>query len=89
MLEIRQSNAFTRDFKKIKKQGKNFDLLDEVVGLLEESAQLPKFYRNHKLTGDYKSYFELHVEPDWLLIYKIDATTLVLTRTGSHSELFA
>lgn len=88
MLEIRQSNAFKRDIKRVKKQGRKFDLLDEVVELLENKQPLPEYYRNHKLTGDYKNYFELHIEPDWLLIYKIDSTTLYLTRTGSHSELF-
>lgn len=47
-------------------------------------------YRDHALTGNYKDSRECHIEPDWLLIYEIKNETLVLmvSRVGSHSELF-
>ncbi|EJG57729.1 DNA damage inducible protein [Streptococcus pneumoniae 2072047] len=33
---------------------------------------------------------ECHTQPDWLLVYKVDKSELILNllRTGSHSDLF-
>ena len=82
------SNSFKRDIKRVKLQGKNFELLDDVVKMLLEEKQLLTKYCNHKLTGNYGGYWELHIKPDWLLIYKVVDDRLYLVRTGSHSELF-
>jgi len=35
-----------------------------------------------------ESVWECHIEPDWLLIYEVTDTEVLLIRTGSHSELF-
>lgn len=45
---------------------------------------------NFKKNKKYKNCFECHIEPDWLLVYKIDKEYLILLlyATGSHSELF-
>ena len=64
-------------------------LYDEVIGLLCEDKQLPEKYRDHALSGELKNYRELHIAPDWLLIYeKKEDTILLLAATGSHAELF-
>ena len=46
--------------------------------------------RDHELSGDYSGFRECHIEPDWLLIYRVDDRELVLLlfRTGTHSDLF-
>ncbi|EFE15557.1 type II toxin-antitoxin system YafQ family toxin, partial [Enterococcus faecalis] len=70
--------------------GKNLEKLKEVIVLLQEQQTLPLKYKDHELTGNYIGTRECHIEPDWLLIYKIDGDKLILTlaRIGSHSELF-
>lgn len=90
MLEIFYTNQFKKDFKKAKKQGKNLEKLKEVLVLLQKQQTLPPKYKDHALTGNYTGTRECHIEPDWLLIYKIDGDKLILTlaRIGSHSELF-
>ena len=90
MLEIFYTNQFKKDFKKAKKQGKNLEKLKEVLVLLQEQQTLPPKCKDHELTGNYIGTRECHIEPDWLLIYKIDGDKLILTlaRIGSHSELF-
>ena len=63
----------------------------EVVSLLSASDKpLPAKYKDHKLSGDLAGYRECHIENDWLLIYKKekDKLILLLTQTGSHSDLF-
>ena len=90
MLEIVLSNRFKKDLKLISKRGYNLDLLNDVVERLARQESLPDKNHDHNLTGDYISYRECHIQPDWLLIYRIDGNELLLflSRTGTHSDLF-
>lgn len=51
---------------------------------------LPEKCRDHALTGNWEGHRECHIQPDWLLVYRIEEDVLVLTlaRTGTHSDLF-
>lgn len=90
MLKVRYHNQFKKDYKLAIKRGYNPKLFEEVVELLINENKLPEKYRDHNLTGNYIGYRECHIQPDWLLIYKIekDILTLTLSRTGTHSDLF-
>lgn len=90
MLKVRYSTKFKKDYKLIQKRGYNTLLLQEVIALLCAGQPLPEKYKAHTLSGDYESYQECHITPDWLLIYKVESgiLTLSLTRTGTHSDLF-
>ena len=90
MLELIMTNQFKKDLKRVKKRGKDLSLLKEVLQLLREEQILEEKYRDHALTGDYIGFRECHVQPDWLLVYRIENDILVLTlsRTGTHSDLF-
>ena len=59
-----------------------------VIDLLEEKKPLPPVSRDHQLTGNLKDYRECHLGSDWLLIYQLTDQAAILSRTGSHSELF-
>ena len=87
---IIRTGHFKRDYKLAKKRGKKLALLLNVVEALANGMTLDEKYKDHQLNGNYSGYRECHIEPDWLLIYKITDTelALVLTRTGSHSDLF-
>jgi mRNA interferase YafQ len=90
MLTIRYQTAFKKDYKRVVKRGYNTDLLEEVIEILVKEEKLPEKYKDHELGGDYVGYRECHITPDWLLIYKIvhEELVLLLTRTGTHSDLF-
>lgn len=88
MLAAEYTNAFLKDTKKMIRRGKPKSKLSDVLFMLINEEQLPAKYRNHKLTGNYRDHWECHIEPDWLLIYKVIGKTLVLVRTGTHSDLF-
>ena len=62
--------------------------LREVLSLLIEGSPLRPRCKDHPLSGDWKHFRDCHIEPDWLLIYKIDGDDLHLVRTGTHSDLF-
>ena len=86
---IKATSQFKRDLKTIKKRGYRKELLEEVVQLLADGAELPPQYKDHDLFGNWKGFRECHITPDWLLVYQIFEKTLILslTRTGSHSDL--
>ena len=90
MLEIIFTVKARRDLKKLARQNKNMEKLEAVLDLLAAREKLPEKNHDHALTGKYTGCRECHVEPDWLLIYRIYENILILeaVRTGSHSELF-
>jgi len=64
--------------------------LDDILFMLAKREPLLEHYRDHALTGNFKGSRECHIEPDWLLIYKIYEKEVILfaTDTGTHSDLF-
>ena len=74
------------------KRGLNIEEFKKVLLLLQSGSTLPEKYRDHPLqpSKEFKNCRELHIEPDWLLVYKYsnDNVILYLVRTGSHSDLF-
>lgn len=83
-------NSCKRDIKKAQKQGKNLKLLFEIVDQLSEGKPLDPKYKDHKLSGKYDGKRECHIEPDFLLVYQIAESVVILylIRVGSHSDIF-
>lgn len=90
MLKIVPSNKFKKDLKLAIKRGLNLELLREVVNTLAEQKPLDQKYRDHELSGNYSGFRECHIQPDWLLVYRVENNELelFLFRTGTHSDLF-
>ncbi|MFV0519244.1 MAG: type II toxin-antitoxin system YafQ family toxin [Lachnospirales bacterium] len=90
MYKIIPTNKFQKDLKKVQKRGYKIELLTEVLKILANGEDLPPKYRDHQLIGNYKGCRECHITPDWLLVYEVSETELILylTRTGTHSDLF-
>ncbi|MDP2884540.1 MAG: type II toxin-antitoxin system YafQ family toxin [Ignavibacteria bacterium] len=88
MRTLARTNQFKRDYKKAKKRRQDISKLLEVVSRLARGEKLEPRYRDHILGGEYLDCRECHIEPDWLLIYRLTEEELVLIRTGSHSDLF-
>ena len=90
MYEVKFTSQFKKDLKLAKKQRKSLDKLFEVIDILSNGNPLDAKYHDHELTGNYKGTRECHIEPDWLLVYKVFRQTLILKliRTGTHSDLF-
>ena len=87
--KIRRTSQFKKDYKRSIKRGLNIEKLDKAVELLAENGFLPPEYNDHRLIGNKKGLRECHIEPDWLLVYRIDHGILILllTATGTHSDL--
>lgn len=90
MLTIKYHTMFKKDFKRIKKRGYDISRLEKIVELLANEVPLPEQFKDHNLLGNYNGFRECHIAPDWLLIYQVNNNelVLVLSRTGSHSDLF-
>ncbi|MGO8789838.1 MAG: type II toxin-antitoxin system YafQ family toxin [Terriglobia bacterium] len=81
-------SQFRRDVKLAQRRGKEMAKLRELIVLLANGEPLPPRYKDHPLAGEWKHHRDCHIEPDWLLLYKIDGDDLYLVRTGTHSDLF-
>lgn len=88
--KIEVTNKFKKDLKLCKNRGYDIRLIRDVIEKLSDGEKLEDKYRDHNLSGNWSGYRECHILPDWLLIYRYnnDDLILLLTRTGSHSDLF-
>ena len=87
---VKPTTQFKKDYKLAIKRRLKIDLLEDVVAALAMGEPLPDTNKDHTLTGNWVGHRECHIQPDWLLIYRIEDDVLVLTlaRTGTHSDLF-
>ncbi|WP_413154766.1 type II toxin-antitoxin system YafQ family toxin [Bartonella sp. cb54] len=88
MRSVSYSKKFKKDVKREKKRGKDIRKLLAVIKLLVEKQQLPVILNDHPLQGNWKPRRDIHIEPDWLLIYIVDDEHVHFERTGTHSDLF-
>ncbi|HLB56052.1 MAG TPA: type II toxin-antitoxin system YafQ family toxin [Coxiellaceae bacterium] len=90
MLEIEYTTQFKRDLKLAKRRQKSLKKIQIIMEKIAAEESLDQKFHDHSLTGEWKGFRELHIEPDWLLIYEItsDKKTVVFTRTGTHADLF-
>jgi mRNA interferase YafQ len=77
-----------RDTRRAQRRGKDMSKLRDVLTLLITGEPLAPRLKDHFLTGEWRGYRNLHIEPDCLLRYKIDRDDLILAHTGSHADLF-
>ena len=87
--EVKQTSRFKKDYRLAKKRGYDIQLLRDIVILLADGKPLPVNNHDHAFVGDWLGYRECHITGNWLLVYRIDDSVLVLTltRTGTHSDL--
>ena len=88
MLTVVYCNKFKKNLELMIRRGKDPGKIKQVITALFNEQPLEPKQRDHALTGNFSGFRDCHIEPDWLLIYRIEADTLYLERTGSHSDLF-
>jgi len=88
MLKPSFTKQFDRDLKRMIKRGKEKEKIKFVISRLINEERLESKYDDHKLIGNYEGRRECHIEPDWLLIYKLGKEMIIFERTGTHSDLF-
>ena len=88
--DIVWTTQFKKDYKLALKRNMDIELLDNIIRALSRGEILPEKNKDHSLSGDWVGHRECHIQPDWLLVYRIDDDVLVLTlsRTRTHSDLF-
>ena len=84
---VRLSAAYKKDLKRLSKRGKDLDRLDAVVETIRLGRLLNPRHRDHALSGKLKDYRDCHIEPDWVLIYRVDDEAVHLIRTGTHTDV--
>jgi mRNA interferase YafQ len=84
------TTKFRKDYNLARKRGWDLSLFDIIYDLLEDTGELPSKYKPHQLSGKWIGFIDAHIQPDWVLIYKVDKTTMIVdfVRMGTHSDLF-
>ncbi len=88
MYILKTQRRFEKDTEKLKARGKKLSRMWAVVEKIQTRQPLEAKHRPHKLIGNWEGFWECHIEPDWLLIYRFNGQHLELSRTGTHSDLF-
>ena len=82
------SGQFERDLKAVRKRGKDMEKIRGPIRFLIEGRPLPPQCRDHPLKGGWSGFRDAHIEPDWLLVYKITDDIVRFERAGRHTDLF-
>lgn len=82
------TTRFKKDISRLQRRGFEMENIKQAITTLEKDGELSNLYKPHKLSGNYVGYWEGHLKPDWLLIWKKIEKEIWLTRTGTHSDLF-
>ena len=82
------TTQFERDLKRMRKRGKDLERIKLVLSCLIAEERLDERCKDHALLGNYRGRRECHVEPDWLLVYKLEGSEIIFERTGTHADLF-
>jgi mRNA interferase YafQ len=88
MKPLRYAGAFRKDLKRIVRRGYPLNELEAIVTAIRQAEQLASSARAHPLKGEWGGYWECHIAPDWLLIYRATEQEVLLARTGTHADLF-
>lgn len=88
--DVRTSKRYRRELKKVRSRGKDESKLETAIDILASGRTLPPDYSDHQLSGKMKEFRECHIEPNWLLVYRIyqNELILVLMSTGTHQDIF-
>ena len=87
-MRIIYTSQFKKDYKKAQKRNKDISKLKNIITIIANGESLPPKYKDHPLISNFAEHRECHIEPDWLLIYRIIGENMYLERTGTHSDLF-
>lgn len=84
------SNLYESGLLLMAKRGLPMQQMHAMICLLLNRETIPKKYRDHKLNDSkkWKDCRELHVQPDWLLIYRLSNDAVTLIATGTHADLY-
>lgn len=88
MLRIEYGKKFEKQVVRCRKRGKDITKLMDIVMKISSGEELDRKHKNHYFEN--RKCWECHIEPDWLLIYRIHENVLILEllETGTHSDLF-
>jgi mRNA interferase YafQ len=88
LLNYRRTTQFKKDYKQQIRRGKDNNKIDAIISDLINERPLDPVLKDHPLQGDWQDFRELHIEPDWLLIYQVAGNEIFFVRTGTHSDLY-
>lgn len=88
MLTIKYYNKYVKQFVKLTKKNKpRLKTITYIESLLLASKPIPSEYNDHPLNGDLSGYYDVHIEPNLILVYTIVANAVVMVALVNHDDL--
>lgn len=89
MREISVNPSFLRDVKRLKQKHYDMGLQVEAQAALRRNDRmlLDGRHRDHQLKDSMRGFRELHIQGDWLLVYRVEGEHVILARTGTQDGL--
>jgi mRNA interferase YafQ len=91
MKNLKTTNRFEKELFKMLKRGKSScdpEDYKKIQNILLSGSAIPEKYCDHKLQGNMKGFRGLHINPDWVLVYRTDSDNVYMQRTGTHTDIF-
>ena len=88
MKDLIRKSSFRHDLRRVARRGKDIRKIQEITDRLVSNEPLDARYSRHRLVGNWYPCWECHIEPDWLLVWDEDETTITLMHTGTHTDIF-
>ena len=90
MLGFKTTKQFEGDYRLMVRRGKDIQKLKTIMRQLVNQQTLERKYHDHALRGNLRDHRDCHIEPDWILMYRIDRELQEITfvRSGTHADLF-
>jgi len=85
---LKRTKQFEKDFKKIKFSDIQFQKFINYISILLNRGTLPSVANDHCLKGEWANFREFHIGGDLIVIYLKKENEVILTRIGTHSQLF-
>jgi mRNA interferase YafQ len=84
------TRQFGKDWEKLSHSGKQDmqRLKQAMLLLIANEEPLAAEWLDHELGGEWADHRECHAKGDLLLIYRLQADSVIFVRAGTHSELF-
>ena len=88
MRNLITTSSFRRDIMRAARRGKDIRKINEITDRPVANEPLEVRHRRRRLAGNWYPLWECHIEPNRLLVWEEDATTITLMYTGTHADMF-
>lgn len=87
-MKLERHKHFKKDMTNVRLGDAQFDKFIRFISALSNGDVLPPESLDHALSGVWDGFREFHVGGDMVVVYRVDGDSVILSRIGTHSQIF-